>query len=306
MTLILALGNREHFIQLSDRGLTNNGRIVDDESNKAAVWVCRNARLVFGFTGLGRVNGFETREWLLESLYDCCPPDYSVHETLERLKDKASEDFRQLPALKRVSRRDKRLTVMFSGYVYNGPHQFAGCVVLTNFQNLIAGTDDPDAWDHFESNYWTPKTSLLDSFTFVQRVGAYAPMNSSDEAVLRKLLIDRKPAQAIAGKAVELMLEIADRPKAKGTIGKQVSTVILPSEPNTNPTASYYSSVTSYDAYLPSQLITFADDNRSLVTEVRIQHGNAKGPKILAVPKVRRNHPCPCNSGKKYKSCHGR
>jgi preprotein translocase subunit SecA len=25
-----------------------------------------------------------------------------------------------------------------------------------------------------------------------------------------------------------------------------------------------------------------------------------------AVPKVRRNDPCPCGSGKKYKQCHGR
>jgi preprotein translocase subunit SecA len=27
---------------------------------------------------------------------------------------------------------------------------------------------------------------------------------------------------------------------------------------------------------------------------------------VLNVPKVGRNEPCPCGSGKKYKHCHGR
>jgi len=32
--------------------------------------------------------------------------------------------------------------------------------------------------------------------------------------------------------------------------------------------------------------------------------GEAQGP-VLAQPKVGRNEPCPCGSGKKYKKCHG-
>ncbi|MBL4820919.1 MAG: SEC-C domain-containing protein, partial [Gammaproteobacteria bacterium] len=37
------------------------------------------------------------------------------------------------------------------------------------------------------------------------------------------------------------------------------------------------------------------------------QEGNApKAPFVREVPKVGRNEPCPCGSGKKYKVCHGR
>ncbi|HGG56485.1 MAG TPA: zinc chelation protein SecC [Nannocystis exedens] len=32
---------------------------------------------------------------------------------------------------------------------------------------------------------------------------------------------------------------------------------------------------------------------------------HAQAPYVRAVPKVGRNEPCPCGSGKKYKRCHG-
>jgi preprotein translocase subunit SecA len=33
--------------------------------------------------------------------------------------------------------------------------------------------------------------------------------------------------------------------------------------------------------------------------------GPAAAPFVRAVPKVGRNEPCPCGSGRKYKHCHG-
>lgn len=53
-------------------------------------------------------------------------------------------------------------------------------------------------------------------------------MVTSDEALLRGLLSERKPAEAIVDKAVQLIREMADRPQAIGTIGKQLSSIILP------------------------------------------------------------------------------
>ena len=34
--------------------------------------------------------------------------------------------------------------------------------------------------------------------------------------------------------------------------------------------------------------------------------GTANKPFVRGKPKIRRNEPCPCGSGKKYKQCHGR
>ena len=67
MTLIVALGNTEQVIQISDRRLTCDGKLIDDESNKCGVLFCLNARMAFGFTGLARWKNFETTKWLFMS-----------------------------------------------------------------------------------------------------------------------------------------------------------------------------------------------------------------------------------------------
>ena len=68
MTFILTLGNGDQVIQLSDRRLTVDGTLHDDESNKAGVLISDDARLAFGFTGLARIGSFATQQWLAAAL----------------------------------------------------------------------------------------------------------------------------------------------------------------------------------------------------------------------------------------------
>ncbi len=42
------------------------------------------------------------------------------------------------------------------------------------------------------------------------------------------------------------------------------------------------------------------------VTVRKKGEGSTSGTSVSSVPKVGRNEPCPCGSGKKYKKCHGR
>lgn len=65
MTLILGLANQQQVILISDRRLSVNGKVVEDESNKAATLNLQDARLAVGFTGLARAGRFQTRRWLL-------------------------------------------------------------------------------------------------------------------------------------------------------------------------------------------------------------------------------------------------
>src|SRR5947207_1064784 len=107
MTFILALGNREQFIQISDRRLSWDGIPKDEEFNKAGVLLCKDARHIFGFAGLAEVKGFSTRRWLLNSLFDCSAPDYQVNKIMNRLKLKATRDFNSLPSLKNLNPKRK-------------------------------------------------------------------------------------------------------------------------------------------------------------------------------------------------------
>ena len=40
--------------------------------------------------------------------------------------------------------------------------------------------------------------------------------------------------------------------------------------------------------------------------ELQVAEGGKAGPVVRGQPKVGRNDPCPCHSGKKYKQCHGK
>jgi hypothetical protein len=52
----------------------------------------------------------------------------------------------------------------------------------------------------------------------------------------------------------------------------------------------------------------FSDDELKLLTNGRLTNDQAahpiiRAPKPIKLPKIGRNDPCPCGSGKKYKSC---
>ena len=93
MTIILALGNADQLIQVSYRRLSINGRLTEDDAFKSGVFICSNARLAFGFTGLAKCGIFNTDTWLLENLCKLGPPDFDAQSILDRLRIKSHTRF---------------------------------------------------------------------------------------------------------------------------------------------------------------------------------------------------------------------
>ena len=299
MTIVLTLGNAEQVIQLSDRRLSFDGRLKDDDAFKGGIFISSNARLAFGFTGLAKCGVFNTDTWLLDNLVELGPPDFDAKSILDRLKDKATLDFSSLPSITKLSAKDKRLSVMFSGYLYNHSPPMAAYAIMSNFQNFETQKEDSKAWSTFKCTYWNEKRPRQDNFTFIQRIGAWQAMFMNDEVSLRALLSKRKPAKAIVDKAVQIIRDMADRPQAGGTIGKQLSSIILPRDFNAGPTTEYHS--------MNTKQVIFATPMAISTKEMRLAMAR---PEItsdvpIVFPKVGRNAPCPCGSGKKYKKCHG-
>ena len=302
MTLIIAVGNRDQVIQISDRLLTVDGTLREDESNKAGTLFCADAQLIYGFTGLARISDFETNRWLIQALTQCAPPDFTAYKTLERLKERANQDFQNLPALRHLNKTHKNLSVMFSGYRYHLDPPLAVYAILTN---CIVSMISPADLGRFQTFYWSESRPINQEFTFVQRVGFWTAMEDQDVDSLRTLLMELKPAKAIVGKAVEIMHSIADRPKSKGTIGKQLTTIILPRNPAAIVTSDYYPSVLSYKSYVPDMVFAQGPKSLAAVSGVSVQPVDPSSTPPISVPKARPNEPCPCGSGKKYKKCHG-
>ncbi len=232
MTLILSLGNSDQVVQVSDRRLSANGKIIDDDSNKATCLVCQNGRFAVGYTGLATYGSFKTQDWLLETLFACASPDYAIYETIERFASRASQDFKQIPSLKNLPAVYKRLSIMLTGYLTHRHRPLIGNLVVTNFQDYAAGYDYPEAKDEFWIASELEEDEISPDITLVQRIGAWQAMMPEDENIIRELLRHRTPQGILLDKVARLVRQIADRPSAAGVIGKNLIATIVPSDIN--------------------------------------------------------------------------
>jgi hypothetical protein len=193
---------------------------------------------------------------------------------------------------------------MFSGYLYHHDPPQPGYAIMTNFQNFQSGQDDAEAWQQFSLSATRPVAGVLDP-AFIQRVGSWPAMTRDDEFALRELLETRKPAEAIIGKAVELVRQMADRPAANNTIGKQLSVLRIPRSPEQGVLDGYYSNVNSNAVYMHDSVILYPSNRRAMKDLQFRKIGGPNAQRPVVVSKVGRNHRCPCGSGKN-KNCHGK
>ena len=290
-------------IHISDRRLSHNGNLVDDESNKCGVIFCNNARMVFGYTGLAAWGNFSTMKWLLKSLHDSAAPDFTIGETLERVKTDATETFNNHPVLKYVDRKHKKLSVMFSGYINLNGNQKQGCAILSNCINFTNNTAYATAQDSFQIHYSSAKNDEKWP-TLVQRVGNWSAMTNEHITELRDLLSQNKPTSAISGKAIDIINSMADSPRSSGTIGKQLMVVKVPFDNNQEVDCSYHSNITKPETFMPA-LVYLMPKQHLTVENISVTPVDPDTAPI-SVPKVGKNQNCPCGSKRKYKHCHGK
>ena len=242
MTLLLGMLNRRQAVLVADRRLTVDGRLVEDESNKAATLICRDARLAIAFTGLARAGGFVTRRWLLDAVAEAAEPDSLVKPLLDRFTKAASDRFQTL-AVARAS--DKRLTVLCVGYAHDadGPR---GMLALVSNCERVAQPPSALPEPEFSVEYMLERRPPDPVLGLLIAAGMERALRDQDFLSLQNLLREDKPADAIVGKAVESLRTAADSPAAHNAIGKQCSSIVLPSNPEEVAQAEYHSAVRSY------------------------------------------------------------
>jgi hypothetical protein len=182
-----------------------------------------------------------------------------------------------------------------------------GVVVLLATQPVDDSQLPPILLKYAPRDTWPEIRPLDHEVTIVQRVGNWAPMTGEDESSLRELLKELKPYQAIVDKAVSLVREMADRPKARGTIGKQLSAVVLQRDITQHALSRYYSTSVGHKMYVPDEIVGISDTWRHAHADREVWIESPAGPETWVIPKVKANAPCPCRkSGKRYKDCCGR
>lgn len=314
MTLHLTLFGSDYAILISDRRLSNNGKAITDEYNKATVLEFDDARLVCGFTGIATIGNikrptFSNQDWLLDALHETAPPDYLSVPTLLRLKDHCSKAFREHSALKSLSSDNSKLAFLFAGFNYDDQansltaHRCAA--VLTNFRGF-GGVDDLPG----EPNDFVLREIDMSRNTRVGVFGQWPAISPQDIADLNGMLGSNKPADAVLARAIDLVSTAASKEKAENTIGQQLNTSVLPADRSKPAQCAYHVQEASTIYYQPDHAILTSTHQMMLkgtmiyASDVSGNHAPTAPP--IVVPKVHRNAPCPCGSRIRYRNCHGR
>jgi hypothetical protein len=308
MTLIVVAGNSANTVMVSDRRLSEAGALVDDESNKAAVLFCADARLAVSFTGLAadyRARGMRgiappgrlrTEQWLLEALHEAATPDRAIRSIVQSFAHAASERWARIPGRIRVE--DRGVAFLFAGYRYGSGGASPYWCLVSNFVDGGRSAKPDFAVDEG-----------LDSSAYMFGAGAHRALVKSEMRNLGSLVESRRPANAIVGKAVEIIQQAADSPIASGTVGKQCTSIVVPAQPDAPVEQAYHTAVTTNTIHGVNQVDVREGRGISVMNPSITQDPRSPSepvPPAFAVPKVGRNQPCPCGSGKKYKRCHGR
>ncbi len=304
MTLILVAGNEDQIVQISDRRLSNQVSVVTEESNKVGSLVCRDGRFLYGYAGLAEFGTFKARKWIMDTLFDCAEPDYLSQNIIKRFQKKATEYFNTSKEFAKLKKSQRRISIIFTGYLntYNPPVLVQ--VILSNYMDFITKTDRPEAIDLFETYYLTEKNRPERKCQIIQRIGNWTVMTSKQVEDLRDLLKTNKPPLAIGGKGIEIIREMSDI--SNKTIGKQINTLCLPSNPNLPITGSYHTNVLSNIYFMPDIVQLIPEQYKLLIGEMNLSPVHPDKVPATLIPKVGRNKPCPCGSGIKYKRCHGK
>lgn len=197
MTLILGLMNRRHAVLVSDRRLSIDGRMTEDETNKAATFDCADSRLAFAFTGLAKTGHFVTNRWLLDAFAEAADADYLVLPTIHRVAKLATEQFKTV----RVARpRDKCLSVLCAGYRYDGDGPRGLLALISNFERLDGHMlEAPSAEFNVDSRI--EKLANESGMSAAVVVGISRAVSDEHIGSLVQLVKDDKPANALGWKS---------------------------------------------------------------------------------------------------------
>ena len=102
-----------------------------------------------------------------------------------------------------------------------------------------------------------------------------------------------------------MVSRVAERGEGQG-VGRQITSVVLPADFNLEPIPRYHTSMPSHAVHYPSYVVAMNDQRNLAIMDGVFEAVEPSSTRPLAVQKVGRNAPCPCNSGMKYKQCHGR
>ena len=315
MTLIYCVMNEENAVLVADRRRSfGRGRRPDDESCKALVINLANARMAVAFTGLASVPAFAnrpafyTRRWLADALIDAAAANPLLQPTMSRFREIASRDIQQVQVPARTDPSAKCLTVVAAGYEYSENDARPSYFRISNFEGENPTSNrQRHPKDNFDMMWEraqrpsAPKTEMVTASGWTDGI----PVDSIQQ--LATLASQGRPPSMWIDKAVALIRVAAESPLSERSIGRQCTSVLLPADLTKWAQGGYHSARLTTREYAPGYIEARGGAANFIIMDAEFGMQDAAGTdQVVQVPKVGRNKPCPCGSGRKYKHCHGR
>jgi hypothetical protein len=296
MTLILGGGNSEYAFLVADRRITPCVQDDDEEVNKTIALYCGDARAAITFTGLARHHAFRADLWILSTLRDAGPPDYTLTGILDRLANAATRQFASW-----WNQPFGGLAIMAAGFQHIGRHQSAPFLyTVSNYaQRRVAGFSGLTRSvirDHF-----TVEAGDTGTGCYMTTAGHTLALSERALSEVADYIRSRKPSRSVVAKVAAEIQACSRSKNGAGVIGPQCSSVVVPQDPMMPFEGQYHTSRPTETYFVPARVVVRPDEDLA-VSQIAIR---TRG-RVAALPRVGRNAPCPCGSGKKFKKCHGR
>lgn len=304
MTFGVAVASQHYVGILTDRLLS--GASVEDSDKCGIVLYC-DGRFCYTFAGLAEVPrfNFSTRDTIAHALCEAGRPSSpglqpaGVRQALICLADRMSDTFSELRG---VRRRDRRVSILLSGYRVNSGEDRPELYLVSNFETLANEPPSPEARDRFtveqlpierigaalawigcadlEQATRTPVLDLLEKSQLVP------PWNVIDLLLSEIRKAARKDELRIGGLCSGITI-------IRDSFELQVNYHSEEATSNVAGTAFIEARYGNYGAFLRTdQWLTGASRNGQPVT-------------TSVAPPIHKRQKCPCGTGRQYKNCHG-
>ncbi len=117
MTLIISVATQRVIVQASDRRVTSEAQVLDDERNKAIYLQCRDAQACISFAGVARIDKTPTSDFIANHLAGVNVCEMLFNQVVQELEGPVIEALRQQ---ERDWDKPQRSMIVLSGYQYSG------------------------------------------------------------------------------------------------------------------------------------------------------------------------------------------
>lgn len=279
----------------------------NDEYNKMTVLFTAEAKLVIAFTGLAQSGTFDAGSFIGKALVDVAEPDRALFPMRDRLIEALEEKLRRIS----LPPSAKRLSLVCTGYQYEeddpSDDSYTATGILwriSNFQHEQTISDV--ARDTFEVEEISPRAVDTSHPYGLLTAGATAGLVPEQVAQFEQLLHEhqRRPAKALSRKALEIGIEAARNQRSNNLIGTSWSAAVVSLEPTAPIWVQYYANSPRIEHVEPNFIDASAGDQPVIGLNGMVIETAA--PHAFGFPGTPPNAPCPCQSGIKYKRCHGK